>query len=141
MPVKTQEYQALASKLKQLHMTYQEVLDVGLKIEYCQVEDVNKWMNTRHRLIARGQELSEHLLLYLHNEEWMSALSQSQSAWVHEFRQSIVELEPAVLQQHHQLVQIIRKKSQNLRGQLVQQNTQTRAINAYVNAPGSRMIA
>lgn len=141
MPVKTKEYQALASTLKQLHGTYQEVLDVGLKIEYCKIEAVSKWMNSRHRLISRGQELSELVLLYLSNEEWMNALSPTQLAWVQEFRQSIIDLEPAVLQQHHHLTRVIRQKSQSLRGQLVQQNTQTRAINAYANAPGSRMIA
>ena len=140
MPVRVEEYQALAKILKQLHCTYQEILDVGIKIEYCQIDDVSKWMNSRHRLVARGQELTDQVLLYILNDDWMQALSVSQSAWVSEFRQSIIELEPAVLQQHHHIVKVIREKSQSLRGQLVQKNTQKRAMNAYRNAPGSRTM-
>lgn len=136
-----EEFQSLANSLKQLKKTYDEVFAVGVKIEYCSAEDVPKWMNSRHRLIARSQELSELIVQYVKSDTWMNTLTQSQQAWVSELRNNIVEMEPAIIQQHHKIIQQIRVKSQQLRGQLIQQNTQNRAINAYNTAPGSRMMA
>lgn len=141
MPVRLEEYQALVGSLKHLRATYEEVINIGIELKKCQGTDVPKWMNSRHRLLSRGQEITELLVCYFTNAQWMESLSVSQAAWVSEFRKNIVEMEPTILRQHHEIILTIRKKSQGLRNNLVSQNKHHRAINAYINAPGSRTVA